>query len=219
MWCSIRKIVNPRSRIARMRPAISIRSYGFMPAAGPMMRPEEDVLAHGELREDADVLECPSDTEARDAMGGLSHQLRAKHPNRPRGGLEHARDEVEDRRLPGAVGADQAHDLPLLDVDVKAVDGGQPAEPARESANFQNQSAVAHAFCSGVTISPVTASISAASAPLTAGISATSSADSAVNSSIVPPNALRGRRDTVPSRPSGRKTMTAISTTLMIKYL
>ena len=46
--------------------------------------------------------------------------------------VDHARERVEEGRLPAAVGADQAHDLARLRVERQSVHGGQVAVPLRE---------------------------------------------------------------------------------------
>src|SRR4029077_18644786 len=46
-------------------------------------------------------------------------------------GLVEARDQVEERRLAGAVGPDQADDLALAHVERDVVDRDDPAEPSR----------------------------------------------------------------------------------------
>src|SRR5207249_7625753 len=51
----------------------------------------------------------------------------AEHDPSPIGGQEPG-DEVEDGRLARAIGADEPEDLPLVDAEVDAVDGPDPAE-------------------------------------------------------------------------------------------
>jgi hypothetical protein len=46
----------------------------------------------------------------------------------PGGQRDEARDRVQERRLARAVGADQAGDLPLLELEIDAVDGPNPLE-------------------------------------------------------------------------------------------
>src|SRR2546428_167632 len=131
-----------------------------------------------------------------------------------------AGNQVEDRGLAGAVRPHEADDLTLVDVDIEAVDRGQAAESARQAPDLQDRFGSAHTFHSGSsTIAPDAASRSATSVSVTAGSSDASTADSAVSNSSVPPMVLRGRMETVPSRPSGRNTITAINTMLTTRYL
>jgi hypothetical protein len=48
-----------------------------------------------------------------------------------------AGDEVEQRGLAGAVRADHADEFAVLDRQVDRIDGGQPAESAREAADLK----------------------------------------------------------------------------------
>src|ERR1700730_8917959 len=206
----------------------SLRSHGAGPegdrpqhaAARPVMRAEQDVLAHGQLGEHPDVLEGAGDTVMRDPVRRLAHQLAAEQPHGSRRWSQNPGDQVEDGRLTSAVGANEAHDLASVNVEVDAVDGGQAAEAAGQPTDLEDGPPGAHCFHSGSsTMAPALASRSATSVSVTAGSSDASTADSAVSSSRVPPRFFRGRIDTVPNRPSGRNTMTAIKTMLITRYL
>ena len=61
-----------------------------------------------------------------------SARRRGRPPRRRGGG---AGDQVEDRALPRAVGPDQAHDGPALDLERAAVDGADAAERLRKAAD------------------------------------------------------------------------------------
>src|SRR6202030_3844598 len=136
----------------------------------------------------------------RDAVGRLADQLAAMQLNRSGGRPQDAGDEVEHGGLAGAVRADQADDLALVDDGIEAIDSGQAAEAASQGLNLQNTGALDQIFHSGSSTMASTAA-------------------SAVINSRVPPIVWRGRMETVPRRPSGLKTMTTIRTTLMIRYL
>src|ERR1700674_1848039 len=156
----------------------------------------------------------------RAAVRRLADQLAAMQSNRSGGRPQDAGDQVEHGGLAGAVRADQADDLALVDDGIEAIDCGQAAEAASQGLNLQNTGPLDQIFHSGSsTMAPAAASRSAASVSVTAGSSEASTAASAVINSRVPPIILRGRMETVPSKPSGRRTITAISTMLMIKYL
>ena len=89
---------------------------------------EQEVLEHGGVLEQLDVLERP-----RDAAPG--HLVR-RHPRdvlpvedqAARAWIVDPRDQIEDGRLAGAVGADDREDLARLDLEAHAVDGPQAAE-------------------------------------------------------------------------------------------
>ena len=53
-----------------------------------------------------------------------------------------AGDEVEERRLAGAVRPDHAHDLALVDVQVELVDAREPAEALRDACSSSSRSAI-----------------------------------------------------------------------------
>src|SRR5256714_6098188 len=189
-------------------------------APRPVVRPEQDVLADAQLRKHPDVLKRTGHPLVGDAMRGQPDEFSAEQADGSRRWSEDAGNQVEDRGLASAVRPHEADDLTLIDVDVEAVDRGQAAESARQASDLQDRPASAHAFHSGSsTIAPDAASRSATSVSVTAGSSDASTADSAVSSSSVPPMVLRGRMETVPSRPSGRNTITAISTMLTTRYL
>jgi len=58
-------------------------------------------------------------------------------PHAPLVGGKEARDEVERRRLPGPVGADEANDSALLDGERGFVDGDESAELLAEVTSLQ----------------------------------------------------------------------------------
>src|SRR5438477_9764368 len=189
-------------------------------APRPVVRPQQDVLPDGQLRKDPDVLKGTGHPLVGNAMRGQPDELPAEQADGSRRWSQDAGNQVEDRGLASAVRPHEADDLTLVDVDVEAVDGRQAAKSARQAADLQDGLASAHVFHSGSsTMAPDAASKSATSVSVTAGSSDASTADSAVSSSSVPPMILRGRMETVPSRPSGRKTITAINTMLTTRYL
>ena len=80
------------------------------------------VLAHGHVQEQPQSLERPRDAALRDAVRAEPLDRLALEQDVAVGGLVDARDEVEERRLPGAVRPDGADDLALVDVQVEVVD-------------------------------------------------------------------------------------------------
>jgi hypothetical protein len=74
----------------------------------------------------------------------LGDRLRGETLNRPAREQDfalvwpvEAADHVECCRLAGPVGADEAHELAFVDSEIESLDRSHPAEPARQTANFQ----------------------------------------------------------------------------------
>src|SRR5438067_5097022 len=93
---------------------------------------DQHMLEHRHRAEQLDVLEGARDPAADDAVRRRAQQaapveddLAVVRPVEPR-------DQVEDRRLAGAVRPDQPDDLALTDVERDAVDGNDPAEAPRQ---------------------------------------------------------------------------------------
>jgi hypothetical protein len=93
---------------------------------------DEHVLVHGHGREELDVLERardspPDDTVRRRAQQALAVEgdLSGVRPVEPR-------DQVEERRLAGAVRSDQPGDLAGVDRERDVVDRHHPAETAAD---------------------------------------------------------------------------------------
>ena len=83
------------------------------------VRGRHHVLAHGHVEEQPQRLERAGDPAARDLVRLEALDARAGEDDVAAGRLVHARDEVEQRRLAGAVRADHADDLALVDVQVE----------------------------------------------------------------------------------------------------
>src|SRR5438094_147025 len=102
---------------------------------GPLaarMASDLDVLEHRHAREELDVLERPRDAPADDPVGRRSQQALAGEGDLARIRAVQAGDQVEERRLAGAVRADQPGNLALLDRERDVVDGDDASEPLRE---------------------------------------------------------------------------------------
>jgi hypothetical protein len=95
---------------------------------------EAHVLAHREARKDVAALEGARDSLARDRVHRQAGDVLPGEEHLPRLRPQRARDEVEDRRLAGAVRADQRADLARLDAEVDLVDCHQRAEAAHQAA-------------------------------------------------------------------------------------
>ena len=96
------------------------------------MSAAHDVLEHGHVVEQLQVLERAADAEHRDVACGSSAPIVASAETD--GAVVErliAADEVEQRRLAGAVGADQCGDRARRHREADLVDGAQTAEGAR----------------------------------------------------------------------------------------
>ena len=71
---------------------------------------------------------------AASCLGREAGDVAAVEPDRAGVGPVEPGDEIEQRRLAGAVRADDADELALGDVEIDAIDGGQAAEAPRQPA-------------------------------------------------------------------------------------
>src|SRR4051794_17660972 len=99
---------------------------------------ERDVLVRGQVVEEARVLERPPHAELRAAVRGAPRDVDAeeadatgRRPHRPR-------DEVEQRRLPGAVRPDQRVARTGLDVERDGIDRAQLAVAAADVGELEH---------------------------------------------------------------------------------
>ena len=92
---------------------------------------QRDVLGHGHGREQHDVLERPRDTRPDDAVGASAQQVATFEQHTTRIGLRSTGDDVEERRLAGAVWADETADRALLQGERHIVERNDPAETPR----------------------------------------------------------------------------------------
>ena len=90
--------------------------------AVPVMRAEHHVLAHGERRDEREVLERAGDAEPGDLVRLALEHLHAVEPDRAGGRFSEAAQAVEQRRLARAVGADQAAHLAVVDRQLHVVE-------------------------------------------------------------------------------------------------
>jgi hypothetical protein len=93
------------------------------------MLADHDRFQHGEMREQADVLERARDTPDRALRGPRIVDWLAFEHDAPGIGGQHAGDEIEKRRLAGAVGTDQRMDVAAGHVHAHLVEGVEAAEP------------------------------------------------------------------------------------------
>ncbi len=79
--------------------------------AGARVHPDQDVLADGHVAENAAVLEGAGDTDLGDLFGRASGRWLAEDPDIAVVGSKMTADQVEERRLAGAVRTDDADGL------------------------------------------------------------------------------------------------------------
>ncbi len=98
----------------------------------PRVRADEHVLEDGHVLEQHDVLKRARDPESRHPIGRCSSQVFPLEHNAAAVRAVEAGDEIEERRLPGAVRPDQPDDLSLLQVERNIRESHDPTEPARD---------------------------------------------------------------------------------------
>ena len=105
------------------------------------MPADQHVLDRRHVREQADVLERAADAGSRDAVHAAGRRRARRGTDLAGGRLVEAGQDVEERRLPGAVRADDADDRLLLDVEADVVERDQPLEGLRHVADGENRRA------------------------------------------------------------------------------
>ena len=102
------------------------------PTVADAVRPRRhpQVVAPGPARVDRAGVEQRTDLAQR---FGVRRERPAVHERLPGGGSVEAEHHPHRRRLAGAVGAEEAGDQPLLDVEAQVVDGHHVAVPLGES--------------------------------------------------------------------------------------
>ena len=87
-----------------------------------------DVFEYGETAEQQVELESPHHPLPGNQVGTHSGDVLALKVNLSSGRLEKSGDEVEQRRLAGTIGPDDAEDFPFVDVKVEPIDRIHAAE-------------------------------------------------------------------------------------------
>src|SRR5450631_4427870 len=123
---------------------------------------DADVLDHREVREHGRDLERANDAAPRDRRGLVGRDVTAFEENVPRGRNEELGQQVEARRLAGAVRSDQGVDRAAPHAQVDLVDGDEALELLREGLRLEDQ-VRAHAarFAAGRAALPPMRSVSA----------------------------------------------------------
>jgi hypothetical protein len=101
-------------------------------AAHQVVPAEQEVVDERQLREQAQVLERPADPQLRHPNRPLAHQFVPVEPDRAGARPIDRGEAVEDRRLAGAVGADDGEELVPSDLERHVRQGGDPPEVERQ---------------------------------------------------------------------------------------
>src|SRR5581483_5843536 len=105
--------------------------------AHPAVPADEHVLHHGHVGEEPDVLECAGQAGGGDPVGA-GGQRPAPVADLAAGRHLHAGQAVEERGLARPVGADEADDLRLPDVEVDGVHGHEAAEALGDALRLED---------------------------------------------------------------------------------
>ena len=107
------------------------------PVVVRLWQPDLDVVEHAHVVEQRHVLERPADADFRNGVAGLAEDRASFKEDVAAVGDVEPREAIEERRLAGAVGADEADDLPRRNVKRYAVEGDNAAEAHRDVLNAQ----------------------------------------------------------------------------------
>ena len=118
--------------------------------AAELLRTHQQILAHAHARKDPAPLRRLRDAEAHHLMRRQAGNVRAVEQDAAGTRLGRAADRHQQRGLAGAVGADQGHDLPLVDADGDVVQRAHRAIGGGDAVQLQH----AHAACSSSPSSP-----------------------------------------------------------------
>ena len=102
-----------------------------------LVESDEDVFEDGEAAEEADVLEGAGDAGAVDLEGLFADEGFSGESDVAGGGAVDAGDDVEGGGFAGAVGADEAEELALVEREVEVVEGFEAAEVEGEVGDFE----------------------------------------------------------------------------------
>src|SRR5581483_4214493 len=97
-------------------------------ALEPRMHTDEDVLERGHVLEEPDVLKRAADAALGEDVRRPVREILVREDDSARRRLVDAGEHVEERRLSGAVRADEADDRPLWHDEVDIVDRDEAAE-------------------------------------------------------------------------------------------
>src|SRR5271165_4176772 len=111
---------------------------GNKPAAAAAMSTNQDVVARRHGLEQGQILKRPTDPKTGNAMARQLQQRFACEVNSASAWLVETAHTIEECSLAGPVRADQAADLPGLNIKRNIVEGDDSAEAHRQSFNAEN---------------------------------------------------------------------------------
>jgi hypothetical protein len=109
------------------------------PRAPMGVAPQQQVLQHGGVLEQLDVLEGAGDAAAGDLVGGHPRDVLVAKGQPSGARVVDAAHEVEDGRLASPVGADDGEDLARLDLEGHAVQGPDAPEVDGEAVGLEER--------------------------------------------------------------------------------
>ncbi len=128
-----RPVVQPVAELDGLE-ELPAASLALLARDAPVEEGEVDVLEHGELRDEVEGLEDEAEVPVPDpgeAVVGEARDVLAREAVRPLGGVVEAAQDVEERRLPRARGADDRDEASLVE---REVDPLEDVERARVGA-------------------------------------------------------------------------------------
>ena len=128
-----------RSRSARSRAAECTAPQAAALAADDR---EVEVVLDRQAREEPGLLVRPCDAEPRPHARGEVGDVGAHHVDRAAGRHEVARDQVEQRRLAGAVGPENGAALAVRDVEIDVAHGLHPTETPADPPQAEDRAGV-----------------------------------------------------------------------------
>ena len=105
------------------------------------------IIEHAHAGKESDVLKCARDSMRRDFVRPLAVNAFAFKVNLAGSRLVNSGQQIKDRRLAGAVGADQPVDFTWLHSHVEFTDGHQTAETNRGFVSLQNRANRGRGHC------------------------------------------------------------------------
>ena len=119
-----------------------LRPYGIDVGAG-----EAEVLGDGEIRGHRRVLEYRGEAASPGIAGTVHRRRLAVDADRPGIGAQHAGEDLDERRLAGAIGAEQGVHLSGSDLEVDGAEGDHRAERLGDRRRLQQWSGHGCAVC------------------------------------------------------------------------
>ena len=103
------------------------------PFAGLILDAEHNVFERRESRKDTHRLKRAHHTQMRHLIGGQTDDFPTEQFHATGVGLDRTRNEIEDRRLAGAVGTDERRDRALAQRDLQILGGRNTPETLRDT--------------------------------------------------------------------------------------